>query len=354
MLLPFFDMNRKIKLTYIILILLLLVSFLLAIKVGSVQIELDQLVQICRKKIGWSYVNNFTNAQEHVLWVIRIPRVILGFVVGIGLATAGVSLQGLFRNPLVDSGLIGIASGSTVFASLFIVFHTLLPFYLLGSYQFTMATVSFIGALITSIVVYRISLSNGKVNITMLILSGVAINALCGAVTGMVTFFADDKQLRDLTFWTLGSFGGSNWTALGIVSLFTFVSLFFILRSAKSINAFAMGESTAYYMGINVSRVKLTILICATAMVGSSVAFVGMVGFVGLVVPHIIRLIVGPNHQYLIPLSALGGGALLVLADVISRVILAPMELPIGIITALVGTPVLLIMIFKQKKNLFI
>lgn len=297
---------------------------------------------------------NFTPAQEHVLWVIRLPRLFLGIVVGIGLATAGVSLQGLFRNPLVDAGLIGIASGATVFASAFIIFNASLPFFLFGSYQFTMASISFVGALITAMLVYRISKSNGKINITLLILAGVAINALCGALTGLITFFADDKQLRDLTFWTLGSVGGANWSALGIVVLFTVIPTAIIIKSAKAINAFALGENTAHYMGVSVNRVKLIIILCSTAMVGAAVAFVGIIGFVGLVVPHIMRLITGPNHKTLIPLSALAGGVLVLLADVLSRTIIAPMEMPIGIITSLIGTPVLLVMILKQKKNLFL
>jgi iron complex transport system permease protein len=274
-------------------------------------------------------------------------------VVGLALGTSGVALQGIFRNPLVDSGLIGIASGASLFASAYIMLNSLLPILIIGSVQITMATVAFIGAALTAFLVYRISLFQSKINITVLILAGVALNALSGSLTGLLTYFADDKQLRDLTFWTLGSLSGASWSTFWI--LFPFVSIPFIilLKTTKSLNAFALGENPAHFLGVNIKRTKIIVLLCSTAMVGACVAFSGVIGFVGLVIPHILRLIIGPNHKSLMPLSALAGGCLVCLADLTSRTLLPPTEIPIGIITSLIGTPVLLIIILKQKRSLF-
>lgn len=349
----FLEMNR-VKLIYWFLLIALIVSCMVSFSSGNVSIEIRQLIAILLKPLGYTDSSvSYTYAQETVFWTIRMPRVLSAVVVGIALGASGTALQGIFRNPLVDAGLIGIASGASLFASLFIVISSSIPFLLLSSVQLTTAFMAFIGAALTAFLVYRISIYKGKVNITILILGGVALNAVCGALTGLLTYFADDKQLRDLTFWTLGSVSGATWRTLIIMVFFVFIPLIFLMRTRKSLNAFALGENPAHFMGVNVRRTKFIVIICATAMVGACVAFSGVISFVGLVTPHILRLIIGPNHMNLMPLSALAGGVLVCWADLISRNLLPPTDIPIGIITSLIGTPVLLAIILKQKRSLF-
>lgn len=333
--------------------ILVVASCLVSLGMGNVVIETRQLFAILFKPLGWNDAHvQFTEAQENVLWTLRMPRILFGVIIGIALGSSGVALQGIFRNPLVDSGLVGISSGASFFVSAYIVLSSFFTFSL-GSIQLTMAFIAFLGAALTAFLVYRISLFQGKINITILILAGVALNALCGSLTGLLTFFADDKQLRDLTFWTLGSLSGASWTTLWILLPFVFIPFLMLMRTTKALNAFALGESPAHFLGINIKRTKAVVLLCSTAMVGACVAFTGVIGFVGLVIPHILRLIIGPNHNALMPLSALAGALLVCLADLASRTLLPPTEIPIGIITSLIGTPVLLGIILKQKRSLF-
>ncbi len=304
--------------------------------------------------MGFEGSQDFTTTQENVFWILRFPRVLFGVLVGVALGISGVSLQGIFRNPLVDSGLIGIASGASLMASCFIVLSSYFTFLSIVNAQLTMAFVAFLGAAVTAFLVYRVSLYNGKINITMLILAGVALNAVSGSLTGLLTYFADDRQLRDITFWTLGSLSGATWLSLSILAFFVLIPAFILMRYRNALNAFSLGEKSAYFIGVDTKKVKFVVLLCSTAMVGATVAFSGIIGFVGLVIPHILRLIIGPNHRALMPLSALAGALLICLADLVSRTLINPIEIPIGIITSIIGAPILLIIILKQKRNLFV
>lgn len=346
-------MTRKIKLTYVLLSLSLGIACLFSLSTGAISMRFSQIFELIMNAFGLSDTSSLTEVQMHVFWSLRLPRLGFALLVGLGLAVSGAALQGIFRNPLVDSGIVGIASGSALFATTFIVLNSFIPLFFLGNVQLTMAFIAFVGALLTAFLVFRISLFQGKSNTVLLILAGVALNALAGSLTGLLTYFADDKQLRDITFWSLGSLSGASSNALFILFPFTCIPFVVLMRFRSALNAFSLGESAAYFMGVNTQRVKLIVLVCATAMVGASVSFVGSVGFVGLVVPHILRLIVGPNHIHLLPMSALSGAILLVFADLLSRVLLPPTEIPIGIITAIIGTPVLIGIIVKQKKFIF-
>ena len=345
---------NKTRMLYWILSGLLIVSCLVSISIGSVSIEIKQIFSLILNRMGFENVQDFTTIQENVFWVLRFPRVLFGILVGIALGVSGVSLQGIFRNPLVDSGLIGIASGASLLASCFIVLSSYISFLSFFNAQLTMAFVAFIGAAVTAFLVYRVSLYNGKINITMLILAGVALNAVSGSLTGLLTYFADDRQLRDITFWTLGSLSGATWLSLAILAFFVIIPAFILMRYRNALNAFALGEKSAYFIGVDTKKVKFVVLLCSTAMVGATVAFSGIIGFVGLVIPHILRLIIGPNHRALMPLSALAGALLICLADLVSRTLINPIEIPIGIITSIIGAPILLIIILKQKRNLFV
>lgn len=345
---------NKTRMLYWILSGLLIVSCLVSISIGSVSIEIKQIFSLILNRMGFENVQDFTTIQENVFWVLRFPRVLFGILVGIALGVSGVSLQGIFRNPLVDSGLIGIASGASLLASCFIVLSSYISFLSFFNAQLTMAFVAFIGAAVTAFLVYRVSLYNGKINITMLILAGVALNAVSGSLTGLLTYFADDRQLRDITFWTLGSLSGATWLSLSILAFFVLIPAFILMRYRNALNAFALGEKSAYFIGVDTKKVKFVVLLCSTAMVGATVAFSGIIGFVGLVIPHILRLIIGPNHKALMPLSALAGALLICLADLLSRTLINPIEIPIGIITSIIGAPILLLIILKQKRNLFV
>lgn len=346
-------MKRKVTIMYLVLGILLLVTVIASLSLGAVSIGPGKVFAILAETIGIDTGISVDELDTQVLLTLRLPRVLLAVLVGTALAVSGVILQGIFRNPLVDSGLIGIASGASFFAALYILAGNSIPFLLAGNTSLTLAFVAFSGAVITTLIVYRISRFQHTIQITMLILAGVALNAIAGALTGLMTYLASESELRDLTFWTLGSLGGASWDGLAILAPFVILPGIFALRLSGALNAFALGEQSAYFLGIDTRRTKRIAFIAATAMVGASVSFVGAIGFVGLVIPHILRAITGPDHRTLIPLSALAGAVLLCLSDLISRTILLPTEVPVGIITALFGTPVLLIIIIRQKKRLW-
>lgn len=343
---------RSIK-AYLLLSSVLLVCVFLSLRTGAVSIDASNLWGSFIHFLGFDTAYTMTELERTIVVELRIPRVFFSVFIGAGLATTGVALQGIFRNPLVDAGIVGIASGASFFAACFIVLGSFLPIIFMGNPMISLAIIAFAGALITTFLVYRISYSHGKINIVMLILSGVALNALSGSLTGLLTFFATDVQIRNLTFWTLGSLSGANtasiWILVPVISFF----LYLIYRQRHALNAFALGEEAAFFLGINTQKTKKIMLLAATAIVGTSVSLVGVISFVGLVVPHVLRLWMGPDHKQLVPMSMFAGAILLTFSDWLSRVLIPPTEIPIGIVTALLGTPVLITLILKQKKQLF-
>ena len=287
---------------------------------------------------------------QTVIYNIRLPRMILGVLVGAALATSGLLMQGLFRNPLADPGLVGVSAGAGLGAVGIIVLGTtaLAPLTaLLGIYSLQIA--SFIGGLITTFILYRVATKAGQTAIATMLLAGIAIGALAGAITGVLVYLATDNQLRDLTFWGLGSLSGANWTkimASGPIILAALVASSFL---AKGLNALTLGEATAGHLGLPVQRFKLAAIVAVAAATGASVAVSGGIGFVGIVVPHLLRLVIGPDHRYLLPASALLGAAFLLMADAVSRLVVAPAELPIGIVTAAVGGPFFLWILLARR-----
>lgn len=339
----------SVKILYVVLIVLLVAAMLLSVGIGGVKIAPVQTIAIIGKTIGIPHNVSFSDTQEAVLLSIRLPRVILGMLAGASLAVAGAAMQGLFRNPLADPGLIGISSGASMTAVIALVagagiFAGKAGFYLLSG-------VTFFGALITAIIVYRLSLLNGRVIISTMLLAGIAINALTSAVTGVFTYSANDAQLRSVTFWMLGSLGGASWTNVTGLLPFTLLPILILPRMGKALNAFSLGEETAVHLGVRTEQTKQLIILLSTLCVGATVSVTGVISFVGLVIPHIIRMIAGPNHRYTLGLSALAGAALLTFADLISRTLLAPAEVPIGIITSLVGAPFFMYILIKEKKQ---
>jgi len=292
--------------------------------------------------------------REHVIiYDIRLPRLVLGILIGAGLAVSGVVMQGLFRNPLADPGLVGVSSGAGLGAVVIIVLGATIAaplVALLGIYTLPLA--AFGGGLATTLVLYRVSTARGQTAVATMLLAGIAIAALAGAITGVLVYLANDQQLRDLTFWGLGSLAGATWVKVlsaGPIIAIAVGSTFFL---AKGLNALTLGEATANHLGVPVQRFKNIAIAAVAAATGASVAVSGGIGFVGIVVPHLLRLLIGPDHRYLLPASALLGASFLLLADAISRVIVAPAELPIGIVTASVGGPFFLWILLRRKDRL--
>ncbi|GGB60274.1 heme ABC transporter permease [Roseibium aquae] len=285
-----------------------------------------------------------------VLLDIRLPRVLLGGLIGAALAVTGAVLQGLFRNPLADPGLVGVSAGAGLGAASFIVLgsSTLAPIAnLLGIYAVPLA--AFFGGLATTWLLYKNGTRGGITSIATLLLAGIALGALAGAATGLLVYIADDQQLRDLNFWGLGSLAGASWDKLmaaGPIIACAFVTVFFLTRG---LNGLMLGEAAAQHIGIRVQRLKNLAILSVAAATGASVAVSGGIGFVGIVVPHLLRLTIGPDHRYLLPACALLGASLLILADTVSRTLVAPAELPIGILTAFAGAPFFLWILLRKK-----
>lgn len=287
---------------------------------------------------------------QAVVLNIRLPRMILGVLIGAGLAVSGLLMQGLFRNPLADPGLVGVSSGSALGAVGMIVLGSSL----LGPVSqalgiWALPAAAFIGGLCTTAILYRVATRSGQTAIATMLLAGIAIGALAGALSGVLVYIASDSQLRDLTFWGMGSLAGATWlkvTAAGPIILAALVMAGFLTRA---LNVLTLGEATAAHMGVPVQRFKLATIVAVAAATGASVAVSGGIGFVGIVVPHLLRLVIGPDHRYLLPATALLGASFLLMADALSRTIVAPAELPIGIVTAAFGGPFFLWILLRRR-----
>lgn len=338
---------------YFLLTAALLVALSFSLGLGAMDIPVKDVLVILSRKIGLFQEHPVAEQYETVIRIVRLPRVILGVLVGAGLGISGAAVQGIFRNPLAEPGLIGISAGASLIAVAIIALEVgvlsglgnLLGYYLL-------AFGAFAGAGIAAMLVYQISRSDGRPNVATMLLAGIAINALAGALTGLITYLANEQQLRNITFWMLGSLAGATWET--VLALFPFVLIPVVLLPfmGKALNAFALGEAQADHLGLKVNQVKRRVVILATMAVGAAVAVSGVIGFVGLLVPHTIRLFIGVDNKYVLPASALLGALILTLADMIARTIVSPVELPIGVITALLGTPLFLYILIKDKKKL--
>ena len=318
------------------LIVIVLISFLSAISIGSYNIS---LLDFLGKKIS--------NIEQIVLLEIRIPRVLLAGFVGAALSISGACLQGIFRNPLAEPGLIGVSAGAALGAATSIVIgNYIFPEFLI-KYMIPISAMA--GSMFVIFMLFLITKNFGYNSVTYLLLAGIAINAFVGVGIGILTYISDESELRGLTFWTMGSLGGANWILVSPAFAIIVLTIIWTLQSAKQLDILQLGESEAYRLGVNVKRLKIRIIISSSIMVGISVALSGIIGFVGLVIPHIIRLMGGVNHKYLMFGSLLSGAILMVLADLICRIIVAPAELPIGLITSAIGAPFFLWLIFKMQ-----
>lgn len=292
-------------------------------------------------------------SEKYVIWDVRTSRIVMAVLIGSMLAVSGTTLQGMFKNPLATGESIGLTSGATLLAAIAIVLGHTFESYLPEIIRNSLVGVSaFVGAFLAMVIVYRISTSAGKTNVVMMLLSGVAITSIGFSFVGFLIYISKDEQLRDLTFWNLGSLAGATWTRNIILSFVLLFSYIIILPKGKALNAMLLGEKDAQHLGINVETLKKQIVLITSLMIGTCVAFSGTIGFVGLIVPYILRLLFRSDYHFILPLSAICGSILLLLADTISRTIVAPSELPIGILTSLIGGPIFIVILIKYKNTL--
>ncbi|MZR32270.1 iron chelate uptake ABC transporter family permease subunit [Sneathiella sp. DP05] len=319
--------------------LLLLGVAAVATSIGAVSIPLTGIIGA-----------DLTDQQMAVLSSIRLPRVLLAIIVGSALAVSGAAMQGLFRNPLADPGLIGIATSAALAVAIVIVLAGPITGYF-GLYAMSIA--AFVGALVACFVIFRFAKLTGTFSVTYMLLTGIAINAMSAAGVGFLTFLSDDQQLRTLTFWTMGSLGGALWVSVIVVTTIIVPSGLILIRNARELNVLLLGENEAQYLGVDVERLKRTIVICTALSVGAAISVSGIIGFIGLVVPHLVRLTLGPDHRLLIPASAFLGAIMLLLADTVARTIVVPAEMPVGILTSMIGGPFFLWLLIKQYSGRF-
>lgn len=299
------------------------------------------------------FSRDLSPAERAILLDIRLPRLLLGALVGASLAVSGALMQGLFRNPLADPGLVGVGAGAGLGAVVAIVLGGLLPAAIhAATGMYLVPLFAFFGGWATTLILYRVASLRGQTSIATMLLAGIVLGALAGAATGVLVYLADDNQLRDLTFWGLGSLAGANWTKLAAAAPILIVGLALSPLLARGLNAMALGEGVARHLGVPVEGVKRGAILIVAAMTGASVAVSGGIGFVGIVVPHILRLAIGPDHRSLLPAAALFGAALLIAADTVSRLVVSPAELPIGIIMALIGAPVFLWILLARRATM--
>jgi iron complex transport system permease protein len=324
--------------------MLLPVVALLSLTVGTVSIS---WVEALRAVVG----SSSTTQIDTILFDIRLPRILLAIFVGAVLATTGAVMQGLFRNPLADPSLIGVSSGASVGASLMIVTA---GGFIQGGALVGLSLVSigaFVGGFTATLLVYRLATSGMGTSVTTMLLAGIAIGALAGALNSLLSYFSDNDMLRQISLWQMGNLSGASWLKVSIMGVVTILLMGLFPRDSRALNALLLGESEARHLGINVQRVKRRLIVLTALGVGVSVAVAGLVGFVGLIMPHIIRLMIGPDHRWLIPASGLAGAILLVVADSLARVVVIPAELPTGILTAILGAPFFVALLVQQRKD---
>ncbi|MGI9507397.1 MAG: FecCD family ABC transporter permease [Geminicoccaceae bacterium] len=328
----------------------LIICFILSIGWGAIAIPPFQVAAILLDAVGVPTGVGIAPRDQSVVLAIRLPRALLGLGVGAGLAIAGAAMQGLFRNPLADPGLIGVSTGAALGAVAVIVLGGALVGGLDPAIRpFFLPLAAFAGGLLVTLIVQRIATRDGVIDIATMLLAGIAINALAGALLGIFTFISNDQQLRELTFWMMGSLAAITWTSLLPAIGLILLPAVLLPHMARALNAMLLGESEAHYLGFNVDITKRSIIILTALITGAAVAVSGVIGFVGLVTPHLVRLAIGPDHRYLLPASALLGGCLLLLADMAARTVVLPAELPIGIVTACFGGPFFLWLLARRR-----
>jgi heme transport system permease protein len=344
---PVRSLRPSATLTVSILLIVLAVAATTALTVGAAGIPLARLPAA----LGlWSDTHAMTARDHLVLWSIRIPRIAAAAMIGALLAMSGAIMQGLFRNPLADPALVGVSSGGAFAAAAAIVFT---DSQIGENFRFIQTELlplsAFIGSLVTTIVLYSIASRGGRTSIAIFLLAGLAIAAIANAGIGLLVFIADDRQLRDITFWLLGSLSGASWPKTATLAPVLALALIACVWIARGLDVLVLGEAEAFHSGVDVERLKRISIVLVSAMTGVAVSVCGVVGFIGIVVPHLLRMMIGPAHRLLLPASALFGAILMLGADTLARTIVAPAEMPIGILTAAIGAPFFLAILLRQR-----
>ncbi len=331
---------------------LTLLAFLAGAGIGAVEIAPDRVLAILAAKLGLAPTELVNDRESLVLLSIRLPRVVLAVMVGAALAICGAVQQGLFQNPLADPGLLGTSSGAAVAAAATIVLgHSYAAHLPPSLLPFLLPLAAFAGALAATVFIYHVASRGGATDISTMLLAGVGMNAIGMSGIGLLIFASSDRELRDLNYWMLGSLGGATWSTLLPALLLVMPSLIGLLALSRALNALLLGEGEAQHLGFNIERIKRLCILLTALATGAAVALTGIIGFVGLVVPHLVRLIIGADHRNLMPAAILLGASLLLVADLISRLIVLPSELPIGIVTSFIGTPVFIWLLLMRQRG---
>lgn len=342
--------KRRDRLIIGTLLLLVIVAFTVSVGSGTVSIAPDQTVAVLLSKIGINTGIEVPSLKAATLWNIRVPRVFMAFVVGAALAVSGTSLQGVFHNPLAEPSLLGISGGAVVFAMVATVIRT--QFATIAAGTWIMPLGGFLGALLVSLGLYTFFRRLPKRDAASFLLTGVIVNVILGAmITLLPRLFRESGLGSDTTFWTMGGFGGTLWPSVYYAAPISIAAAVLLWRLAPKLNVMALGDTNAQYLGVDTHTVRLQIILLVALVTGTVVAFAGVIAFVGLVVPHALRLVMGPDHRTLIPAGALGGAILVGAADLFARTLISPSELPVGIFTTLVGGPLFFWLFYRERSQ---
>jgi iron complex transport system permease protein len=326
----------------------LCVAIFLSLSIGATGITLASLPRVLSAMLTGRYEADVAREQL-VLIDIRLPRMLLGMFVGAALAVGGAMMQGMFRNPLADPGLIGVSSGAALAAVATIALGNSLAAPWIKTFgAYALPTAAFIGGMATTMILVGIVSRQGQMAVSTLLLAGIAHAALNGALMGLIAYSSDDRDLRDLTLWMLGSLSGASWPKVFATIPFAVLVALVLPRLIRGLNGLLLGEAEAFHLGIDVERTKRAIVLVTSAAVGAAVAVSGILGFVGIVVPHLVRLLAGPDHRVVLPASALIGAILVLAADILARMLVRPAELPLGVVMAILGAPIFLHMVVKR------
>lgn len=340
--------KRRLKLTALTVALsvALFVLVIISAATGQLQLPASEVLSSLLHKLGLGGQEITSHPQgESALWTIRFPRVALAALVGAALAVGGAIMQGVFGNPLADPGVVGVSSGAAAAASAAMVFNITI----FGAW--TTPLFAFIGGLAVTMIVYFMSRANGRTEVVTLVLTGVAINAFAGAVIAFLTFVGDQQSREQIVFWQLGSLNGTRWQYVAVVAPLVILGIIGAMVLSRKLDLLALGDKSARHLGVNVERLRITSIVIVAVLTAAAVAFSGIIAFVGLVIPHIVRMLIGPGHRALIPISALGGAVLLSTADLVARTAVQYADLPIGMLTSLVGGPFFFYLIRKTRKS---
>lgn len=324
----------------------LVVLAVVAAGIGQLHIPPAEVLGSVLRRIGIDAGAPATHAHtDAALWTIRFPRIVMALLVGAALATGGALMQGVFGNPLADPGVVGVSSGAAVGACTVIVFG----WAFLGSW--TVAVAAFVAGLLTTLLVYATAREGGRTQVVTLVLTGVAVNAVAGAALAFLTFLGDTQAREQIVFWQLGSLNGTRWPYVAVVAPLVLLGIVGATLVARRLDLLALGERTARHLGVDVERLRVVCIVLVALLTAAAVAFCGIIAFVGLVVPHLVRMAVGPGHRVLVPASALGGAVLLLLADLVARTAVPYADLPIGMLTALCGGPFFFWLIRRTRRS---